>query len=517
MGGRGLSYDLTDFTRGLNTYDPEFATPLSQSPDLDNLVLLDAGFKKRQGDVAWNASAMVSTSTPITGLGYIQYDSGTEFLNAVAGTKFFTDSGLSGTMSDKTGALSITSGVNNLWTPNNFNNIQIWFGGAPDAPFKYSGSGNAASLGGSPPSAKTAFVASNRVFAINTAANPSRVFWPVVSNPEDWTSAGSGNADVAKSDGEGLQCGITVGPDSAILFKNSSSHLMVTTRAPFPIYQLQKGVGIAGPNAWAFANGTIYLITPGKRMRSTSDGVNFDIYPNDINDIFDSINSSRVGFIQGTYYAGLEWIVFAVSTGTSTTNNYLIIWDIRHKCFLRCTTGFKVNVFATIQNRRLFAGHYDGTVYEKDKANTYTDASVTSPGPIDAYWRTPFHGLSAFTVNKGGIGSPFSSVIHPLFFDVSFLNESATTMEISYGFDFSFPQNISSQSLVTGSSQWDVAQWDVDTWGGQTSVVKRIFVAGRGNLWSIRIRNATASQGFTFQGLSAVLRTDRARKLLNVA
>lgn len=519
MGGRGQAYDMTDFTGGLNTFDPEFATPLAQSPDLDNLVLLDRGFKKRQGDAAWNSSAMVSGATAVQGAGYVKFNSGTEFLNSVTGTKFFTDSGLSGTMTDATGAVTITSGTNNIWTPVIYNNLQIWFGGPStgyDAPFTYSGTGNATALAGTPPSAATAFVGNNRVFAMNTTAAPSRIFWSVLANPSDWASAGSGNADVAKSDGEALRCGILVGPDSAILFKDSSTHLMVLTSAPFPIYQLQSGIGIAGQNAWAFANGVIYFVTPGRRMRSTSDGVNFEIFPNDINDIWDSINPNRISNIQGIYYEALEWIVFVVSTGSSSTNNYCIVWDLRHKCFLRCRTGYKANVLALVQNRRLFAGHYDGKLYEKDKSSTFTDASEASPNAIDAYWRTPFHGISTFSAQQNRYSAPFSATIHPMWVDFSFLNEAATTMEISYGFDFSFPQSISNQSLVTSGSQWDVALWDVDTWGGQTSVIKRVFTSGRGNLFSLKIRNATASQGFTFQGFSTQLRTDKARKILNV-
>ncbi len=516
MAGRGVAYDMTDFTGGLNTFDPEFATPLAQSPDLDNLVLLDRGFKKRQGDVAWNAAAMVSANTPIQGVGFIQLDNGTQYLNAVVGTKFFTDSGLSGIMTDTTGAVSITAGVNNLWNATNFTNLQIWFGGAPDVPFTYSGSGNAASLAGSPPAAYSGFTANNRMFAIGTAANPSRLFWSILNSPSDWTGGGSGNADVSKSDGEALQCAVQVGADSAILFKNSSTHLIVLTSAPFPIYQLQRGIGIAGRNAWALANGTIFFVTPGRRMRSTSDGVNFDIYPNDINDIWDSININRITNIQGTYYAALEWIIFSVSTGSSTTNNYAIIWDLRHKCFLRCTKGYKANVFTLVQNSRLFSGEYGGRLYEKDKAAVFTDASENTPGAIDAYWRMPFHGISTFDLKRGGFSQPFANVIHPLWVDCSFLSESSTIMEIGYGFDFSFPNTLTSQNLVTGSSQWDVAQWDVDTWGGQTSVIKRLFISGRGNVFSLRIRNAVASQGFTFQGISTVLRTDRARKLLQV-
>lgn len=307
------------------------------------------------------------------------------------------------------------------------------------------------------------------------------------------------------SDGEALQCGIVNGPDTAILFKNSSTHFMVLTRAPFPIYQLQKGTGIAGRNAWAKANGVIYFVTPGRRMLSTTDGVNFQDYPDSINDIWDSINVTRIPYIQGFYYQALEWIIFVVSTGASTTNNYAIIWDLKRKCFLRCTTGYKANVFCLVQNRRLFAGHYNGKIYEKDKAATSSDDSETSPGAIDAYWRTPFK-------NLGGL----DTTIHPIYITISALNETSTTLEISYGFDFTSSQKTQTSSLQAVGSQWDVDLWDDAVWGGQNAVAPRMFVYGRGNLFSFKMRNATAAQGYTIQGASVRLRPDRARKVLSV-
>lgn len=505
MASLGKSIEFNDFTGGLNTVDPEYLLDLNTSPDLDNVVVLNKGFRKRFGDSAFNSSAMVSSSTPITGLGYIKFNSGTEFLNAAAGTKFFTSTGLTGTMADATGAVTITSGIANIWTPVNFNNLQIWFGGAPDGPFKYSGSGNAAALSGSPPSAYTAFAANNRVFAISTAANPSRIFWPILGDPEDWTGSGSGNADVAKSDGEALQNGFVVGPDTAILFKNSSTHFMSLTRAPFPIYQLQKGVGVAGRQSAVYANGIIYFITPSRRMYSTTDGISFTLYPSNVDDLWDSINPNRISNIVGIYNPMLDWIIWSISTGSSTTNNYTIIWDVYHKCWLRCTAGYKANVYALIQNRRVFAGQYDGKVYEKEVSTTSSDASETSPGAIDGYWRTPFR-------NSGGL----DDTIHPHYLTVAALNESATVLELSYGFDFTSGQTTQNFSLAAVGGLWDTAVWDVDTWGGSSAVAPRMFVQGRGNLFSFKMRNATASQGFTIQGASVRLRPDKARKLLTV-
>jgi len=503
VGARGPAIELNDFSGGLNTYDPEYLMPLNQSPDLDNVLILNKGFKKRNGDSAFNSSAMVSSSTPVVGGGYVKFNSGTEFINAVAGTKFFTSSSLTGTMADATGAVTITSGATNYWTPVIYNNLQIWFGGAPNAPFKYSGSGNAAALGGSPPSAYTAFAANNRIFAISTSANPSRIYWPVLSDPEDWTSSGSGNADVNKSDGEALQCGIVMGADTAILFKNSSTHMMILTRQPFPIYQLQKGIGIAGRYAYAFANGTIYFVTPSKRMRSTTDGLNFETYPDDINNVWDSINTPYLANTVGFYNQPLGQIEFMVSTGSSTTNNYNIVWDINRKCFLRHSKGFKANVAFSVQNSLFYAGHYDGKIYKKYSIGVFNDASETSPGIIDAYWRMPFKNLGTLDLT-----------VHPMYFTVSALNEATTTVELSYGFDYTSAQRTANMSIVAVGGVWDSSLWDVDVWGGQNAVQPRMYVQGRGNLFSLKIRNANASQGYTIQGVSIRLKTDKARKQL---
>ena len=278
---------------------------------------------------------------------------------------------------------------------------------------------------------------------------------------------------------------------------------MILTRQPFPIYQLQKGIGLAGKNAYAYANGTIYIVTPGRRMKSTTDGVNFKTYPSYIDDIWDSINTTRIAYIQGIYYEALEWIVWAVSTGSNTSNNYAIIWDIQNEWFLRCTTGFKANVFAMVQNRRLFAGHYDGKLYEKLKSTIFSDASETSPGVIDGYWRTPFK-----NTEQG-----LDTTVHPLYINVAALSESASTLDISYGFDFTGVQTTQTFSLAAAGGLWDTAVWDTDVWGGQNAIILRIFTGGRGNLFSFKMRNATASQGYTVQGASVRLRTDKSRKV----
>lgn len=506
MGTRAKIVELTDFSGGRNSFDPEFLVPLNQAIDLQNINLLEKGFMKRLGNTAFNSSEMVDATTAIVGAGYIKFTSGTEFLNAVAGTKFFTSSSLTGTMADATGAITITSGQDNIWTPVIYNNLQIWFGGAPDAPFKYSGTGNAAALGGSPPSAKTAFVAANRVFGISTTANPSRIQWCILSNPEDWTGTGSGSQDVQKNDGEELLFGVPINADTAILFKNSSTHMMPLTKSPFPVYTLQTKVGAAGRYSWVLVDGTIYLITPSRRMKSTRDGINFVDYPRGMDDVWDTVNPNRIGNIFGQYYPKLQQIHWFVSTGSSTTNNASIIWDLRHKAWLYNPTGFKANVSCLVQNRRLFTGHYNGKIFEQDRSATLTDASEASPSAIDAYWQTPSIRLSSL-----------AGIIYPHWIDVIALSETTGNLTIGYGFNFATDQKTSSVSLVAPGAQWDVDDWDVGMWGGQSSIRRRLFTSGNGENFNIRLRNNSASQGFTIQAISCPVGTDKSGRLVSNA
>lgn len=498
MGTNAKTIELTDFSGGRNSYDPEFLVKSNQAVSLQNINLLDRGFEKRRGNTNFNSSAMIDATTAVAGIGYIKYISTSEFLNAVAGTKFFTSLSLSGTMADTTGAVTITAGQNNFWTPVIFNDLQIWFGGAPDAPFKYSGSGNAAALGGSPPSAKTAFVAANRVFAISTTANPSLIQWPILSNPEDWTGTGSGSQQVSKNDGEELLFGVPLDADTAVLFKNSSTYLMPLTKAPFPVYTLQSKIGAAGRYSWVFVDGTIYFVTPSRRMKATNNGRDFIDFPSSMDDVWDSISTTRIQYIHGIYYPNLFQIHWFVSTGSNSTNNLSIIWDIRNKCWLYNPTGFKSNVSCLVQNRRLFTGHYNGKIYEQDVSATYTDASEASPNAIDAFWQTPSLRLSTL-----------DGIIYPYWIDVIALSEAATNLSISYGFDFVTDQKNNSVSLVPAGAQWDVAQWDVDLWGGQTSVRRRIFTKGKGENFNIKLRNSSASQGFTIQAISSRVGVDK--------
>lgn len=488
------SFQISDFSGGLNSFEAETIVAPNQAVDLLNVNIVGKGVEKRRGNSAWNSTAMVSSATAVTGGFYNVFDNGTGILYAVAGTKVFTDSGLSGTMADKTGTVTITAGVDNVWKGVTLNNKALFFGGAPDAPFTHDGTtGSATTLGGSPPSAYTAFVAANRVFACGTSSNPSTIYWCALKNPADWTSSGSGNADVSKSDGDSLLQGIPVNASQAILFKEHSTHLMILQQelTSFPVFQLQSKIGACGREAIVFVNGVIYFITPAKRMKMTSDGVNFQQAPNYVDDVWDSLNTSRLKHTRGIYYEKLNQIWWFVATGNNTNHDKVIVWDLRNQCWL--IHDLVGNIAFLVQGLRLFTGNYDGKLYEQDKALTYTDAS-NSFGPIDGYWQSKWFSMQ-----------DYSELVHPLWITSAFITQSAGSLTLSYGFDYTLGKS-DSLSMSSPGGIWDTGLWDDAVWGGQNAVHVRTHTFGRGNVFGFKIRNATSGQNFRYQGAAVRLR-----------
>lgn len=494
---------LSDFTGGLVTKHPASELELNQSPDLDNINLLAKGIKKRQGDSTFNSSAMDS-GADVQGLGYYRPVSGTKYLVSITGTKIYKSDDLDGTMDDITAALTITANQNNIWTHSILKDLSIWVGGAPDAPIKWSGSGNAAALGGTPNSGNFGFTTRDRMFIGNTAANPSTLYWSVLADPEDWSGTGSGNTTVVTNDGDVLIGATPLNNDIVLLFKRYSIHYLVVSQSPFPVKPFITGTGLAGKHAAVNINGVVYFVTNEPRLKAT-DGYRIIDLPDAIDDVWDDINKARLEYIQLVYYPTREQLFCYVSKGSSqTTNNYAIIWDLRNNCFLRQTTNSDVNVATVADGYRLFGGHYDGILYEKDTTDQYYDDSETDPGTINAYWYSKWITLKNNIITK-----------HPRYFNVSAKAITATNiLKYAYGFDYAKDIKSGQFSIQTVGGQWGVDLWgSTFIWGGELNVQKRIFTFGRGNSFQLKLYNDVYDQDFQIDAIDIALKSQGVKEI----
>lgn len=511
MSYRGAEVKFNDFSGGLVSNRPITELEVNESSDTDNIVVFPKGrgFRSRYGDTEFNATAMNSGAN-VQGLGYYKQAAGSEYLLAVPGAKLFrSTSALVGTMTDITGAITITAGQDNIWSIFTFNDNAIGFGGpanAPDAPWRWTGTGNAAALAGSPPSAYGGFQVNNRLFAIRTAANPSRVQWSILGNEADWTGTGSGSSDVWTSDNDKLTSWAILNTNTVLLFKQNSIHQMQIGNlisGAFPIYPLFKGVGCAGKHACVVADGMVYFITPQGKMKVTDGAQIIDegSLPalSGIDDQWATVNPSRYEFIQGIRKTGRDYdhLIWVVSNGSAqTTNNNAFIWDLQNKCWLKNTTGYKANVLATTQAGALYGGHYNGKIYLKDASTTtYTDSSeggIVIDGYITSGW-----------LNSG----KFETIKQPRKMNFSFATSAVGAFRVSYGFDFSgFLQNpIVDQTktivIFNGGFLFDAD----NVFTGIGFNMKPVRIVGRGNFFQYRIRTPQLAAplkmfGFTMSG-----------------
>ncbi len=487
---QGKTSLLNDFSGGLASNLATTTQTNNQASDLDNIIVLSfgRGFRKRNGNTAFNASAM-NSGAAVQGLGYLKVGA-TENLVAVAGNKIYK-SAMTGSMTDITGSVTVTAGQNNRWTFVPFNGKVLGFGGvasSPDAPFVWTGSGNAAALGGSPPSAYGAFQVNNRIFAYNTAANPSTIYWSALANEADWTSTGSGSSDVSIGDNDSIQAHAIINTNTVLLFKQNSVWQMITTSAPFPVFPLFSEVGCVGKDAVVVVRGVVYFITSQGRMRVTDGSrilLEHDL-PNLglINDKWSALNTSRYPYISGIHYEGadFEHIVWFVSSGGSSSNDKAFIWDVRNNCWLQNTTGHSMNCATRTQAGALYAGGYDGKIYHQDAGSTTVTDASNSGAAVVGYWTSGWSTKDNFEDIKQ---------IRQL--TVAFRTQDGGNFEIAYGYDFNAFQNSFTVSQLGPGAVWDVGLWDIGAWGSQTDLLKpgQRFT-GRGNVFQYRIRSQTA-------------------------
>lgn len=426
------------------------------------------------------ATAAINSGANIQGMGQLLTAAGASDLVAVCGAKLYNSDAYDGTYHEITGALTITAAADNQWDIFTFNDYVVGFGGpatGPNPPFKWTGTGNAAALGGTSPSAHGGFSANNRVFAFRTSTNPSTMYWSVIGDPTDFAGSGSGSAVIGSlSDNMHITGAIVLSTNYVLVFKENATYQMVISSAPFPVYSLFDNVGCAGKNAMVNVDGEVYFITSKGEMKST-DGENLKEYPTSADDLWGAVQSTRLPYINGFRLTGTDydWIVWCVST-TGSTNNTSIIWDLANKCWLKCTTGFKMNTHHEDVNGNVFMGGYDGFIYTPETAATYSDASETPPGAIASYWQSGW--LNEDKIDKITQIKKITLVASP---------KASGTISISYGFDGIVNSVTSTVSQVASSTE--------------NYVQKNLMVSGRGNTFEFKIAQSSSAIDMKIQSV----------------
>lgn len=484
MSYQGKYIPIPGFNGGYCGNLPASSLGLNQAADLDNLTVSPDGksFRIRYGS---KAQGTPDNTANITSLGMLYLSAGNIYIGAICGANFYTNEpSVNGTYASRTGALTITA--DSYWSFVNFNDLMIGFGskvgGSVNAPFKWTGSGDATALGGTPPSATGCFTANNRVFAYNTVAAPSSIFWSILGNAEDWTGTGSGSAVVGSlADGEEVKAAAVVSTNTALIFKSNSIHQMVLTASPFPIYPLFNSIGCVGKYAVVEVDGKVYFVSNNRRMFAT-DGEAIQEFPNTADNLWDSISDASLPLVKGARIKQTDhdWIVWTANTANG---RIAIIWDLINKCWLRCTTGYDT-IYSNIVRNRFDNFYYAGTVsgsgtvvdgitfgqggvYQIDTSTRLYDQSSVYAGTISAYWRSGW-------INQG---SP-DLIVQPRKMNIQFKTDAGETITINYGYDFNSDQRSATISQTAT--------------GSESESSKFVHLTGRGNFFQFKVSSSSS-------------------------
>lgn len=475
---RGQELKIFDLSGGQASNRAVTDLEINQAIELYNIHSLPGGgIETRNPDSEHNTTAM-NSGVAITGLHYYRQADGDKFFVATAGNKAFADANLTGTFTDITGAFSLPTGQNNLWTTFTAGDAAIFVGGNFNNPFKYTGTGNISAFGSPTIAARFGFFHNNRVFLGPTTANRSRLHWSTLLSTEDFSGTGSGTMDIDANDGDELMAAAPLNTDVVLLFKRNSIHQILTQASPFPRFPLFKNTGAVGPQAVVVHNGIAYYVDINRRMKATDGSKPVD-FPSDMDDVWDSISSTRLEFTIGFHYKAdnYEFIGWLVSTGSNTSHNLCILWDLNKKSWWRYPTGYKANAVTQTDDRMLYMGHYDGKVYLKDDALRDTDASEGDDNVV-GLWRSGWN-----------INDSLHNSIHPYRINLSIRGEDAGQLQVAYGFDFAADQSINYISIQGQGMVWDEDLWDIENWAGASDLIRHVFVFGRGSAFQVMFTN----------------------------
>jgi hypothetical protein len=369
-------------TGGLFDHTSLLLVPPDKGSDINNYMLDDRGqLTARSGFNILNATGTLTTSTaPITGGGYHNSQTGSDFFAIVAGTNVYrggTNFNPNVTYTNITSTVVITGTASNLAQHTSINDVEV-FCNELDPPFKVSSSGNAFALVGAPSVAKTCTTYISYLLVGNTTESgtsyPNRIRWSDINNPDSWPA--NNYFDIEPNDGDQIKS-IIAFKDSVYVFKRRSIYRVLSTGLSgadaFIIRPFSRNLGAYAKNSVriipnvgiAFlAAQTAYIL--GDNELSSYNYSQIEAIGDPIQRTFDKVQNSQWANVVGAVYPQRYQYWLSVSTAGST-NTEVLVYDWVQKGWTKYS-GVPLNMMDTaIDNNGknvLITGGYSGDAYE---------------------------------------------------------------------------------------------------------------------------------------------------------
>lgn len=251
----------------------------------------------------------------------------------------------------------------------------------------------AQNLAGSPPNFAFSETHKNRHWAAGNAAVPSRLYFSVNVDPEDWIGSGSGNIDIDPDDGDVITA-IASHKNELWVFKGpyKGSIHRITGSAPtggdaFARTTFINGLGAVGHNTISRFGDDLLFMSPDGLIHSLKSTAAFGDFveatlSRPINSwIRDHVNHGRLKHAWSQTCDEFGVVLFALPIDSSTDNNIILMMDYRFLALNETVRwapwpGFEMASLARITDGNkptCFAGGNDGFVRKMFQSNRSID------------------------------------------------------------------------------------------------------------------------------------------------
>lgn len=461
------------YTRGWNAKTGPYDCPDDAYVDAQNMELLNGRISACNGNLRWTTGNHPGGATQ---LGWVSYFAGV--LVCYAGNKIATASASSiGAWTDITGAVTFTPTAGYDWAAA-LNGILV-LGGPNTVPIQWTGTGNCTALGGSPPFGENCgTMVNNYLFMGNDVANPSRVWWSAIQDPNTWP--GANFVDVRPEDSSNPITALFPFGEDLLIFKSNCIARFYTnqlsgTLGPLIVISEKLG-GVGQRSVDRLPDGRIAFVGFNNHVY-IYDGNTFDDISDaptprsNIQTVLNSLVFKTNGLAQGTlrvYQAKNQiWITYPF-TWTNVFGSFsagvIFRYDYVNGCWVSPTPDRRiytaVNYTASTKEYLITAGNT--YLYQEDTGNVNND-SVAAHTSFDSYVTKSIPlGVDSSSYTPRSIYLPINSgnLTASLLYGANGYSTPTTTATISISGSTLDRKKV--VLLNTPSGKWDTGQFRFD-------------------------------------------------------
>lgn len=475
---RWLKQEFFSNSAGLNDAFAPTAIADNEATDLQNVIFTESGsFKTREGYAKLNSST-IGASVVTTGLKYYAQADGDRFLvgvfsdDKIRKMDYSGSSGPDGTWDDITGALSFSIGQDNLASfAVGQDTLIIEDGLSSTPPYKYTGTGDAAALGGSPPNATLVAFHKNMAFAAGNSSARSTLYFSDVGNIENWTTGLSGNVGVETNDGSVIRALVSV-YDALYICKDTSIwRLSGDDKDTFQLQKMVSGTGCNSPNAIALIGNDAFLTSSQGDVYIYDGGVNLKLISTKVRGTIADASFSRLAYASTVVYDKDYFISF--SDSSSSSNNRILLFDSFNLAWTKFV-GINANAMALADNGSgedmVVFGDYSGFVYKYPSGTTDAGTPIAT-----SYTTKQFRFPEASPTKDWKLLRVFAD------------QQGNYDLSVETKVDFENTGTTENINLLgSGSSLWDTGVFDVATYSAESLITGRIEVNKSGDFFQIK-------------------------------